>query len=227
MIRAILTDIEGTTTSLSFVHDVLFPYARTHLREYISRHASETEVGSCLDAINEVTGHALTLEAAIDQLLAWMDEDKKITPLKTLQGLVWDTGYRNRDFTGHVYEDAVMNLRAWAGDGIDLYVFSSGSVPAQKLLFSHSDFGDLTHLFKGYFDTNIGAKRDADSYTKIAVEIGSPAGNTLFLSDIGAELDAAKSAGMKTCQLVRDEETTRARGHAAVASFDEIDLFDL
>ena len=225
MIKAILTDIEGTTSSLSFVKDVLFPYARKHLGDYLRIHAANPEVQEQLSAVAQEVGQALSLEEAIRQLEQWIDEDRKITALKSLQGIVWEAGYRNGDFTGHMYEDAVRNLRAWHAKGTRLYVYSSGAVYAQKLLFGFSDYGDLTALFSGYFDTHIGHKREVSSYEAIASEIGERAGDILFLSDIREELDAAHSAGMQTRWLVRDAASIDpAAAHPQVRDFDAISL---
>ena len=132
MIRCIVTDIEGTTSSLSFVKDVLFPYAREQMGEFLQRHAGEPAVAEQLAAVAEAVGHELSLEQSTAQLRQWIDEDRKITPLKALQGMIWEAGYRNGDFRGHVYADAERRLRQWHDDGIALYVFSSGSVQAQK-----------------------------------------------------------------------------------------------
>ena len=225
MIKAIVTDIEGTTTALSFVHDVLFPYAREHIGAYVRAHAEEPTVAEQLRAMEQESGRALTPEQGGELLQAWIDEDRKITPLKTLQGMLWERGYRNGDFTGHIYEDAVRNLRNWHDKGIALYVYSSGSVQAQKLLFAFSDYGDLTPLFTGYFDTHIGHKRETSSYEVIASEVGVRAGDILFLSDVPEELDAARAAGMQTRWLVRDSEATDpAAAHPQVKDFDAISL---
>lgn len=223
MIKAILTDIEGTTSSLSFVKDVLFPYARNHMADFVRQHAEEPEVAKLLDDARAVADEELGVEALIKQLIRWIDEDQKVTPLKTLQGMIWATGYKNGDFTGHVYEDAARNLHHWHEQGIRLYVFSSGSVQAQKLIFSHSDFGDLTPLFSGYFDTTIGSKREVEAYLNIIDEINLPAESILFLSDIAWELDAARSAGMQTLQLIRDE-SVNVSDHYSISSFDQINL---
>lgn len=137
MIKAIVTDIEGTTSSLSFVKDVLFPYARAHLAEFVRSHADEAEVKALLDDARAEAGADLDTKQLIKQLIQWIDEDRKITPLKSLQGLIWEAGYRQGDFAGHLYSDAVQNLVKWHADGIALYVYSSGSVHAQKLLFGH------------------------------------------------------------------------------------------
>jgi len=226
MIQAIVTDIEGTTSSLSFVKDVLFPYARNHLAEFVSRHANDPSVRAQLQAVSEAVGTPLSQKEAVDQLIRWIDEDRKITPLKALQGMIWESGYRHGDFQGHVYEDAVRQLRAWNASGIGLYVFSSGSVQAQQLLFAHTAYGDLTPLFRNYFDTRIGSKREIDAYRHISDSIGVPPGNILFLSDIREELDAARAAGMQTLWLVRDGAVPTAPAHPVVRDFDGIRLPD-
>jgi len=141
--------------------------------------------------------------------------------LKELQGHIWQHGYESGDFTGHLYEDAARNLQRWAKDGLRLYVYSSGSTGAQKLLFGFSDAGDLTPLFQGYFDTRIGHKKQASSYRKIVATIELPAAEILFLSDIREELDAAAESGMKTVQLVRDDTVVRGNHHVA-ENFDDV-----
>jgi enolase-phosphatase E1 len=223
-VKAIVTDIEGTTTSLSFVKDVLFPYAREHLPEFVSRHADEPKVREQLEAVCRETGTSLNDQQIVEQLLQWIEQDKKITPLKALQGMIWEDGYKNGDYTGHVYADAVTNLKKWHDQGIKLYVFSSGSVQAQKLIYRYSDAGDLTTLFSGYFDTRVGSKREVGAYEYIAREIGEAAENILFLSDIKEELDAAKVAGMQTVWLVREDVLDPGAGHRQVACFDDIDI---
>lgn len=220
MIKAILMDIEGTTSSLSFVRDVLFPYSRERMADFIGSHLNDVEVRKLLDDARAVAGQQLNNEQLIQQLLRWVDEDRKVTPLKSLQGLIWGQGYQKGDFHGHIYEDAARKLKEWWSKGIKLYVFSSGSVYAQKLLFGHTKYGDLTPLFSGYFDTSIGAKQDVDSYRKIIGHIGLAPGEILFLSDIKAELDAARSAGMKTIWLVREGEIVFDGEHLQVRNFD-------
>ncbi len=225
MIKAIVTDIEGTTSSIRFVHEVLFPYAREHLAEFVRSHLDDPGVAAQLRAVSEEAGRELDSEQAIEQLLAWIAEDKKATPLKALQGMIWEAGYRDGSFTGHIYNDAVAGLRRWHQAGIPLYVYSSGSVAAQQLLFGYSDAGDLTPLFSGYFDTRIGHKREAAAYRHIVDELTLPAAEILFLSDIKEELDAAKEAGMQTCWLVREAEVLDAKAaHPQVNSFDAIKL---
>jgi enolase-phosphatase E1 len=224
MIRAILTDIEGTTSSLSFVKEVLFPYARERLGAFVRTHGQDPQVRELLHQVGQAAGKTLTDEEAAIQLRQWIDEDRKVTPLKALQGLIWEAGYRNGDFQGHVYADAVQYLRQWHGRGLKLYVYSSGSVHAQKLLFGHTGYGDLTPLFTGYFDTQTGAKQETAAYRKIAETIDLPANEILFLSDIEAELDAAREAGMQTCWLVREGNPDERARHRQVVGFDQIEF---
>lgn len=224
MIKVIVTDIEGTTSSLSFVKDVLFPYARAHLADYVRAHADDAEVQGLLADVSVDAGRSLDVEQTIAQLLAWIDEDRKVTSLKALQGLIWEDGYRQGAFAGHVYEDAQRNLKDWQARGLQLYVYSSGSVHAQNLLFAHSEYGDLTPLFSGYFDTRIGGKREADAYRRIAEAVQVEPDAILFLSDIKEELDAAKSAGMKTVWLVREGDLDPAAKHPQARDFDRIDI---
>ena len=224
MIQAIVTDIEGTTTSISFVHDVLFPYARLHMRDFITAQQHDAEVSRQITAVSNEVGKALSLDETIDQLVAWIDADKKITPLKTIQGIIWETGFKNNDYQAHMYDDAVEYLKAWHKQGIRLYVYSSGSVRAQKLLYGYSDHGDLTPLFSGYFDTEIGAKADSSSYQHIVKTLSLGAKEILFLSDTEAELDAAKNAGIHTYWLVRGQNPVEKSTHSQVSSFSAIQL---
>jgi enolase-phosphatase E1 len=224
MIKAIVTDIEGTTSSLSFVKDVLFPYARAHLADYVRRHQDEPPVRTILEESRREAGAKLDVEQVIAQLVQWLDEDKKVTPLKSLQGLIWEAGYQQGDFKGHVYPDAAENLKAWKAQGLALYIYSSGSVYAQKLLFAHTEYGDLTPLFSGYFDTHTGGKKKRQSYCNIAGELGIPAPRILFLSDIKEELDAARAAGFQTLWLVRDGAPDPGAEHRQVGDFDGITL---
>ena len=195
MTRAILTDIEGTTSSLSFVHDTLFPYARARLPAYVAAHGGD-----------------------LDQLLAWMDADAKVTELKDIQGRIWEEGYAVGALTGHVYPDAAEALRRWHAEGLKLAVFSSGSMAAQRLIFGHSDQGDLSPLFSGWFDTTTGPKREAMSYVLIADALGIAPADILFLSDVAAETDAARAAGLRALLIDRE------RGEGDIASFAEIAL---
>lgn len=224
MIKAIVTDIEGTTSSISFVHQVLFPYARKHLAGFIREHVDDVEVREQLAAVSRELGRPLSDEEAITQLLVWIDQDKKITPLKVLQGMVWQAGYEAGDYQGHVYEDAYHQLKAWFEQGIKLYVYSSGSEKAQQLLFSHTAFGDMSPLFSGYFDTRIGAKRDIAAYQRIAQQIELPPADILFLSDIEAELAAAQLSGLKTGLLRRDEKISTTATYCIYNNFLDIEI---
>jgi len=221
-IKAILTDIEGTTSAVSFVFDVLFPYAREHLPAYIRSHAGEPAVAAQLEAVRGESGEAdADIERVIEILLGWIASDRKATSLKALQGMVWAQGYRAGQLKGHVYPDAVAALREWQAQGYALYVYSSGSIQAQQLIFGCSEAGDLTPLFSGYFDTTSGHKREVASYQRIAEAIGVPAVEVLFLSDVVEELDAAQQAGMRVCGLGRDGGALGE--HETVASFAQID----
>lgn len=205
-IRAIVTDIEGTTSSIAFVAETLFPYAKAHMRRFVAEHPDEAA-----PILADVPG-----DDPVATLLRWIDEDRKETPLKTLQGLIWAEGYADGTLKGDVYPDAVAGLRRWHDAGIALYVYSSGSIAAQKLIFGHSDQGDLTPLFSGYFDTTTGPKKEAASYAAIARAIGLPAGEIMFLSDSPAEIAAARAAGMAAVHV--DRET----GAGDASSFAEI-----
>lgn len=223
-IKVILTDIEGTTTDIQFVHDVLFPYARQALAEFVKGHWDEPAM-QCIMAEAKLELGAPDADQAtlIQAFIHWIDQDKKVTALKTLQGLIWVEGYKNKDFSGHLYLDAYEYLKLWHGQGIELSVFSSGSVKAQQLLFGYSDFGDLTPLFSHYFDTSTGHKREKSAYASIAKIIQQPPESILFLSDIVEELDAAQSAGMKTCLLARDEFPENSV-HSVASTFESIKL---
>lgn len=224
MIRAIVTDIEGTTSDIRFVYNVLFPYARENLAAFIAAFQHREDVAQALsDLRDEIAQPQATVEDLITVLFGFMDEDRKSTALKVLQGMIWRDGYLNGSFTGHLYPDVLPALKAWHQAGIGLYVYSSGSVAAQKLLFGYSDEGDITSLFSGYFDTHVGAKRETDSYRNIAADIGLAPGELLFLSDIRQELDAAREAGWHTVQLVRDEADDVSR-HPQVNRFDHLTL---
>lgn len=221
-IKAILTDIEGTTSAVSFVFDVLFPYAARHLPGFVSEHAGDPAVAEQVEAVRRESGEPeASVERVVAILLEWIAEDRKATPLKALQGMVWEQGYRAGQLKGHVYPDAVEALRRWHAEGYRLYVYSSGSIQAQKLIFGCSEAGDLSPLFSGYFDTTSGPKREAGSYRRIVEAIGLPADEVLFLSDVVQELDAAREAGLPTIGLAR--EGGELAGHPTVASFAVID----
>lgn len=219
--KAILTDIEGTTSAITFVKDVLFPYAREHLAQFVATHGDTPEVHELLAETCCMEGHPFVKDWAVQKLIQWIDEDRKAPPLKAIQGLIWEYGYKNGDFEGHLYEDAYRGLKRWHDQGLKLYVFSSGSVQAQKLLFGHTPWGNLTPWFSRFFDTRTGPKQESASYRAIARQIGLPPEEILFLSDVEAELKAAQEAGMQTKLLARE---TPALPAGAAARFDQIEV---
>jgi enolase-phosphatase E1 len=226
-VKYILTDIEGTTTSIHFVHDELFPYAYERLPAYVQTQVSEAAVKACLDqtrqTLQEEGKPSEGLETQIATLLDWIKTDRKHPALKTLQGLIWQEGYETAAFKGHIYPDVPAALRQWNKKGIKLGIYSSGSVGAQKLLFGYSIYGDLNGLFDHNFDTAVGQKKEIAAYQNICQILGLSADSILFLSDVEAELDAAKAAGMAVIQLVRPGTVASAR-HPTVNNFEEIEV---
>jgi len=234
-IQLILTDIEGTTSSIAFVKEVLFPYSAKHLSDFVRQHIGDTAIQQQLKAaaaiVKDEGGQvdATDITAMTDILLGWLQQDRKATPLKALQGMIWEAGYRQGDYQAHMYPDATECLRRWHEQDVPLYVYSSGSVRAQELFFGFSQDGDLLPLFSGHFDTRVGTKQAVTSYQKILERLTQQheiqASNVLFLSDIEAELDAALDAGMQTCWLVRDPATETGNSrHPVAATFHEIEL---
>ena len=227
--KTILTDIEGTTSSISFVKDVLFPYARRALPAFVAAHGDEPDVRRWLDAVATELGAACSDDVIVETLQGWIDQDRKHTALKALQGMVWQDGYGKADFLAHIYPDAAPALGRWRAQGHSINVYSSGSVPAQKLLFGHTEAGNLAPLFSHWFDTEVGGKREADSYRRITQALDVPAGDIVFLSDVIEELDAAREAGLTTVLVDRREDYPSPRlgdatgGHARVESFADID----
>ncbi len=227
MIRTIVTDIEGTTSDIRFVRQVLFPYARQRLSGFLRRREQEPEVAAALAALrHEIARPRAAVADLVAVLSGFMDEDRKSTALKIIQGMIWRDGYRQGDFQGHLYPDVAPRLAEWRQQGIALYVYSSGSVEAQQLLFGYSEAGDLRPLFDGYFDTRTGAKHNVDSYQSIAAGLHCSTTELLFLSDSYQELDAAREAGWRTCQLSRGPGEPPRR-HPRVNCFDQIDLQEL
>ncbi|MBP7371116.1 MAG: acireductone synthase [Arenimonas sp.] len=230
-IKAIVTDIEGTTSSIRFVREVLFPYARAALPKFIEDHHSNADVNVWLKKIaEEIQVSANDLDSIIASLIHWIDQDVKHTGLKALQGMIWANGYQNGTYTAPVYADAYRQLQHWHQLAIPVYVYSSGSVPAQQLFFKYSQYGDITNLFTDYFDTEIGGKRDSSSYNAIAQRLHVSAEHILFLSDIVEELDAAREAGWQTLFIDRLEDYPIPRdgipsnGHERISSFDSIKI---
>ena len=231
-IRVVLCDIEGTTTPIAFVHDVLFPYARARIASFIDAHEDDAEVREILDdlraeqqATSREFGDASREPGSADlvrYIHSLMDRDRKSGPLKALQGLMWEAGYATGELQGEVYPDVPLAFERWTSAGVRVAIFSSGSVLAQKLLFGHSTSGDLTRYLTGYFDTGVGPKHDAGSYAGIARALEVPAPRILFLSDVAAELDAARSAGMQALLSIRPPARPLESGVAFVGSFDAI-----
>lgn len=196
MIRAVITDIEGTTTSIAFVHDVLFPYAAAQLEPFVRARGADPVVQATLAELGQ-GGDPL---AAARDLMA---RDVKSTPLKRLQGWIWEAGYADGSLLADVYPDVAPQLRAWRDAGLRLAVYSSGSVHAQKLLFAHTRAGDLTGLFTGWFDTTTGPKTAPASYARIATVLDVRPAEALFLSDAAPELEAARGAGLQAVGIAR------------------------
>jgi enolase-phosphatase E1 len=208
---AVLLDIEGTTTPISFVFDILFPYARLHLANYLDQNADSPEVLADLAALRQE--HAVDakegrqppdIQRGIIEYAYWlMGRNSKSTALKSLQGKIWQEGYRTRELTATVFPDVRPAMERWNADGINVSIFSSGSVLAQQLLFAHTEDGDLTEFISNYFDTEVGAKTEVRSYQQIAHALSLPEHEIHFFSDVPAELDAANDAGMKTSLCIR------------------------
>ena len=235
--RVILLDIEGTTSSVRFVYDEMFPYVRRELAEFLDRHANDPKVFAAAKQIAldggktllELTGcEDLKTDAAQQRLTAevirQMDSDLKATGLKDLQGQVWESGFKSGELLAHVYDDVPPALRKWKDAGKELRIYSSGSVQAQILFFGHTIAGNLLPLLSGHYDTTIGSKRESPSYANIIADIGCAPADVLFLSDITAELDAAKIAGLRTGLLLRPGNALQSneQQHAAIKSFAEI-----
>jgi len=223
MNRGILLDIEGTTTPIAFVYTVLFPYARRHMAAYVGNRRLadlELEFQEDIRAGNQPPGSPLEL---LPYLYWLMDQDRKSTALKRIQGEIWLEGFRTGELHGEVFADVPPALEAWHAKGIDIRIFSSGSVLAQRLLFSTTAAGDLTRYLSGYFDTTTGAKNDPASYQRIANAFGFSTSDMLFVSDVTRELDAARTAGMKTLLCVRPGNHTQpAHSYSNITSFEEI-----
>jgi enolase-phosphatase E1 len=233
--RGILLDIEGTTSSIAFVADVLFPFARRELEPFLRRRWTDpvVERAKTLLAVDVQMPDAPWMDgASLEQGLAplcaaayrLMDADAKATGLKELQGLIWREGYDAGRLCSHVYPDVAPALADWNKRGLDVRIYSSGSVTAQKAYFAHTEAGDLLPYFRGHYDTTIGPKRAADSYTRIAHDMTLPPAQVLFLSDVAAELDAAAIAGMRTGLVVRpgNAPVPGEQPHPVVTAFGQI-----
>ena len=229
--RAILLDVEGTTSSISFVYDVLFAHAKEHAANFLAAHRDDATVRQVATGLAAATGlPADTLATADGPLrlalaaIDLMNRDVKETSLKALQGMIWRSGFESGELVSHVFDDVPPALAAWADSGLDVRIYSSGSIEAQKLFFAHSAAGDLTRFLRGHYDTTTGPKREAASYAAIAADMALEPRQILFVSDIGAELDAARTAGMATALAVRpgNREAGGLFDHQPIASFAEI-----
>lgn len=255
--RCILLDIEGTTSAISFVYDVLFPYARTELRDYLRSNWHCKDVQKAVDFLAADLGHATAEEwfksatvqqadpdcvgdsdretdkatqnahqnLVVSEVERLMNADIKSTGLKELQGLIWAIGYAKGKLLSHVFDDVTPALKDWKNSGIDLRIFSSGSINAQKVFFKHTKDGALSEYLSGYYDTTTGPKRDAKSYKLIAKDAGFTPGEVLFLSDVEPELQAAHDAGMQVALVARPGNAVlESEYFPVITSFDQISV---
>jgi enolase-phosphatase E1 len=228
-LRTVVLDIEGTTSSTWFVHRTLYPYSRERFRAWIAAHQDRPDVQRQIASVRELSGRAdADVDGVVDALHGWLDRDEKVTPLKAFQGWIWDEGFAAGDLTSHFFDDAIPEMRAWHAAGKRLVIFSSGSLSAQHAWFGHTPEGSLLPLISEHFDTeNGGPKREASSYRKIAAELGEEPSSLVFLSDLVAELDAARAAGWHTVGVRREGDQYFEQGvgdHLAVTSFAQLDL---
>jgi len=223
MVKAILLDIEGTIAPLSFVKEVMFPYSKKRIKKFLEENRENPKVKKIILEVQKLEGRELSFEETAELFERWIDEDRKVTPLKELQGHIWEEGFKSGELRAPLYEDAYEKIKEWKEKGIPVYIYSSGSVKAQELFFGHSVYGDIRNLFSGFFDTKIGSKKEKSSYEKIAKEIGLSPEEILFISDNPDELKAAKEAGMKVIQSVR-EGVEPSEEFEKITSFKELKL---
>jgi enolase-phosphatase E1 len=233
--RSILLDVEGTTSPISFVYGTLFPYARKHMGSFLQEHSSDPAVIAVLHELrsmnpNDVLAGAPKIDGqnliqeGTNYLLWLMLQDKKMAPLKTLQGLIWEQGFKRGELQSEMFDDVPVCLLQWHQSGLRTAIYSSGSVVAQKMMFSHTTYGDLTNLISAYFDTGVGPKKQAQSYKRIVVELQVPAGQIIFVSDIAEELEAARAAGLGTALSIRpgNHDQNGAASFRAIHSLAEL-----
>jgi enolase-phosphatase E1 len=220
----ILLDIEGTTTPIAFVYEVLFPYARRHLWRHIEQHMTDPGYARLFDQLRDAVPSEVRPASPADHAEWLIARDSKATALKDLQGKIWQEGYQRGELVGEVFEDVPRAFERWHAKGVQIGIFSSGSILAQQLLFRHSSAGDLSGFIQRHFDTTTGAKTDVGSYRQIANAMAMPAGDILFVSDTTRELDAARAAAMRTRLAIRPGNSPAApgHGHAVVESFDSL-----
>jgi enolase-phosphatase E1 len=229
MITHVIIDIEGTTSSTWFVQKKLYPYSRERFDNYLAQHRDRPDVQAIVEMVRELASEPdANDERVIWWLNHWLDGDKKMTPLKAFQGWIWDEGFAKGELTSHFFDDVIPAMRRWKAAGLDLSIFSSGSVNAQRAWFGHSPEGDILSLFSNHFDTeNTGHKRVPESYHIMTERLGVPAAQIVFLSDLKAELDAAREAGWNTVGVRREGDEYWEAGvsdHLAITSFDQLDL---
>ena len=225
--RALVLDVEGTTTPIEFVYQILFPFARTHLAAYLQREGKSAACRAAIAQLREERkkepGVARDFSPAV--VLAYvewlMDRNQKSPGLKALQGLVWQDGYKSGELGGQVYLDVAPAFERWRARGLDIYIYSSGSVLAQQLLFGSTNAGDLTKFLNGYFDTGVGSKASPESYRVISERIHVAPPEILFISDVVPELDAARTSGMQTALCVRGTDVPAGSdSHPVIRSFE-------
>ena len=243
-IKTLLLDIEGTTTPIDFVYNTLFPYARAHMYEFIVSDLSSGQLSDDLQGV--IREHAADVAGGhkpppivpppivddpqnngrfLADYLHWlMDQDRKSPPLKSIQGKIWEAGYRRGELKGEVFPDVPGAFVRWASQRREICIYSSGSVLAQKLLFANTHSGDLTKHINAYFDTNVGPKREAGSYSRIAEDLKRAPNEILFLSDTVAELAAARHAGIAAilCSRPGNQPQSEAHEYAIVETFDGV-----
>ena len=237
--HGILLDIEGTTSSVSFVYDVMFPFVRRELDQYLCTNWDSAGLNEVCDLIAKDAGYesftawcGCKTEVSKQQqllraeVLRLMDSDIKATGLKALQGLIWQSGFESGEMRAHIYDDVLPAIQAWNEAGYDVRIFSSGSIAAQKLFFGHTVVGDVLHLFQGHYDTTTGPKKEAASYQAIAKDFGLPPAQILFLSDVPDELAAARTAKLQTglCKRPGNAKVVAGHGHPEITSFDQVKL---
>lgn len=227
-IRGVLLDIEGTTTPIAFVHDVLFSYVRRHVRDYVAKHFDDEAVQADIRLLRDEAAKENFRADNLDEIVAYInrliDLDRKSTGLKSLQGKIWRDGYEDGSLRAQVFPDVAPAFKRWRTAGLNVSIFSSGSVLAQQLLFAQTEAGDLTPFINQYFDTNVGKKGDAESYRRIAEVMNLQANEILFVSDVVAELAAAREAGMKTALSIRpgNQPQDSHDEYSVIHSFDEL-----
>jgi len=235
----ILLDIEGTTSSIDFVHEVMFPFARKRVPDFVKSNWDSDELNGCIELLANDLGESsveswlpgdaeTNQQAVIDAVVNMIDNDVKATGLKQLQGIVWKSGFHSGEMVAHLYDDTAPAIRRWKEQGFDLRIYSSGSIAAQKLFFGHSVAGDLLDLFSAHYDTTTGPKKEAESYRKIVADVGVEAGQIVFVSDVPAELDAAADAGLQTVLSIRPgnaavEDVTK---YQAIESFEMLQVLN-